>query len=74
MTQSVRDMLEQYRNTTSAEFRPLVEDFKKMSLAERDELLFYMVSYMTQQYAGVLRLLHGMGPQPNPNNPMGRPN
>lgn len=53
------DMLEQYRATTTPQFREQVEAFKKMTLAERDELLFYMTAYMANQYAALLQMMHG---------------
>ena len=62
------EMLVSYRETTTPEFKLQVEAFKKMSLAERDELLFYMCSFMAAQYAELLRVLRP--PMP----PMGRAN
>ena len=62
------EMLVSYRETTTPEFKAQVEAFRRMSLAERDELLFYMVSYMANQYAQLLAALRP--PMP----PMGRAN
>ena len=62
------EMLASYRETTTPEFKVQVEAFKRMSLAERDELLFYMCSYMANQYAQLLAALRP--PMP----PMGRAN
>ena len=55
MSQDPKEMLDQYRATTTPQFAPLIEGFKKMSLAERDELCFFIVSYMASQYAALLR-------------------
>jgi hypothetical protein len=64
------DMLAQYRATTTPEFREQVDAFKAMSLAERDELLFYVSAYMANQYAALLNMLHGV----HPGAPPGRAN
>jgi len=62
------EMLVSYRETTTPEFKLQVDAFKRMSLAERDELLFYMIAYTSSQYAQLLTALR----QPMP--PMGRAN
>jgi hypothetical protein len=55
MAQDPKEMLDQYRATTTPQFAPLIEGFKKMSLAERDELLFFVSMFMAQQYTALLR-------------------
>lgn len=54
MSQDPREMLEQYRATTTAQFKTVVNGFNKLGLADRDELTFYVVSYMTNQYAELI--------------------
>jgi len=56
------DMLAQYRATATPEFKAQVDAFKSMSLAERDELMFYMVGYMANQYAALMQMLQGARP------------
>ena len=58
------EMLRQYRATCTPDFREHIDAFNKMSLSERDELMFFMVAYMANQYAALIRMLHGpAGPQ-----------
>lgn len=71
MSQDPKEMLEQYRAMISPDLKPTVEAYKKMSLAERDELCFFVCLYMAQQYAALLRMIHGM---PTTDPPPGKPN
>lgn len=71
MTTLADEMLRQYRATTTPQFRAHVDAFNDMSVDDRAELLFYMLSYVGQQYMALLVAIHGGPVLPPHDSPRG---
>lgn len=67
---SPQEMLEHYRKTATPEMKLLVESFTKMSIRDRDELLYYGILYETSQLAGILRWIQSVSSGPPPGSPI----
>ena len=68
------EMLDQYRRMSGPEMKLLVESFKKLSNGDRDELMYYGMLYIAQQYAAVLTHLERISGGPTQAAPASKPN